>query len=200
MSPTSFEKLSQNHKRRKIRESLFTLWLINADVPSIWRILLLPLGQRSHLKKSLINVCLIRDKQGCIWQKVDISQTVFHRSNIKERPTSISDAKKRSWTNIFECIIKAAWINNSCISVFKTVYDLRVGVVIIIYSIEFCYCDDPLCCCVSIASPSLCCSVRKKRWMMKVANDGHKNCCWLDLGEDHRAHPRAEKKPTWPKV
>ena len=41
-------------------------------------------------------------------------------------------------------------------------------------------------------SPSLCCSVRKKRWMMKVANDGHKNCCWLDLG-DHRAHPRAEK-------
>ena len=42
---------------------------------------------------------------------------------------------------------------------------------------------------------SLCCSVRKKRWMMKVANDGHKNCCWLDpksLGS--ATHPRAEKK------
>ena len=61
--------------------------------------LLCLLGQRSHLEKSLINVCLIRDKQGCIWQKVDISQTVFHRSNKKERPTSISDAKKQTFLN-----------------------------------------------------------------------------------------------------
>ena len=36
---TSFfsKKIYQNHKRRKIRESLFTFYQSSADVPSIWR-------------------------------------------------------------------------------------------------------------------------------------------------------------------